>query len=96
MLYALEAMAPTIFKWSESLLSVFKDQLTKCCHGELIQFGYGTILACFFFERVPLLRPHVVFIEMRSQDPRMLQWVEIMARTGGVGGMFKYGNPFFY
>ena len=30
MLYALEAMAPTIYNWVKALLSVFKDQLTKC------------------------------------------------------------------
>ena len=56
MLYALEAMAPIVFNWAEELLPVFKDQLTKCRQGELKQFGYETILTCFFFERVPLLR----------------------------------------
>ena len=30
MLYAIEAMAPTVFNWEEALLLVFKDQLTKC------------------------------------------------------------------
>ena len=30
MLYALEAMAPTVFNWAEALLPMFKDQLTKC------------------------------------------------------------------
>ena len=30
MLYVIEAMAPAIFNWEEALLSVFKDQLTKC------------------------------------------------------------------
>ena len=30
MLYALEAMAPTVFNWAEALLPIFKDQLTKC------------------------------------------------------------------
>ena len=29
-LYAIEAMAPTVFNWVEALLLVFKDQLTKC------------------------------------------------------------------
>ena len=57
MLHALEAMTPMVFNWAEVLLLVFKDKLTKCRQGELKQFGYKTILACFFFERVPLLRP---------------------------------------
>ena len=30
MLYAIEAMEPTVFNWAEALLAVFKDQLTKC------------------------------------------------------------------
>ena len=30
MLYAIEAMAPTVFNWAEALLPIFEDQLTKC------------------------------------------------------------------
>ena len=55
-LHSLEAMEPTIFNWVEALIPVFKDQLIKCRQGELKKFGYGSILACFFFERVPLMR----------------------------------------
>ena len=57
MLYASEAMMPTVYNWVDDLPSVFKDQLTKCRQGEFKQFGYGTILETFFFERVPHLRP---------------------------------------
>ena len=35
MLYAIEAMAPTVFNWAEPKLPIFKDQLIKCCQGEL-------------------------------------------------------------
>ena len=45
MLYAIEAMAPTVFNWAESMLPIFKDQLTKCRQGELKQFVFGSILA---------------------------------------------------
>ena len=85
MLYALEAMAPTVYNRAETLLSVFKDQLTKCWQGELKQFEYGTILATFFFKRVPLLRPQVNFTELRARDPHMLWWVEIMVALVVVG-----------
>ena len=71
MLYAMEAMEPTVFKSAEALLPIFKDQLTKCRQGELKQFGFGSILACFFFERVPQMRTQVVFTELRVRDPRM-------------------------
>ena len=30
MLYAIEAMVPTIFNWEEALLLIFRDELTKC------------------------------------------------------------------
>ena len=66
MLYVMEDMAPTVFNWVKALFPVFKDQLTKCRQGELKQFGYGTILACFFFERVPLLRLQLFFTEVRA------------------------------
>ena len=39
LLYAIEAMAPTVFNWAEALLLVFKDQLTKCRQGELKQLA---------------------------------------------------------
>ena len=29
MMYAIEAMAPTVFNWVEAMLPIFKDQLTK-------------------------------------------------------------------
>ena len=29
-LYAIEAMVPTVFNWAKALLLIFKDQLTKC------------------------------------------------------------------
>ena len=61
MLYAIEAMEPTMFNWAEAMLTIFKDQLTKCRQGEIKQFGFGSILSCFFFERVPQMRPQMVF-----------------------------------
>ena len=71
MIYAIEAMVPTLFNWAKSLLPIFKDQLTKCRKGELKQFIFGSILAYFFFERVPQMRPQVVFTKLRAWDPRI-------------------------
>ena len=88
-------MAPIVFIWAEALLLIFKDQLNKCWQGELKQFGYGSILVCFFFERVPHLRPQVVFTELRARDPCMQRWVRIMACTGVGKGKMKFRDPFF-
>ena len=30
MMYAIEAMAPTVFNWVEAMLPIFRDQLNKC------------------------------------------------------------------
>ena len=38
----------------------------------------------------------MIFIEMRSRDPRMLRWVELMARTGGGRVKRKYDARFFH
>ena len=95
MLYAIEAMAPTVFNWVEVMLPIFKDQLTKCQQGELKQFGFGSILSCFFFKQVPQMRPQVVFTELRAWDPCMLRWVQIMACTRVGRGKVKSGDPFF-
>ena len=95
MLYALEAMEPMVFNLAEALLPVFKDQLTKCRQGELKQFGYGSILACFFFERVPLMRPQVIFTKLRDRDPHMLRRFEVMPRTGGERAKVKFEASFF-
>ena len=95
MLYAIEAMVPTVFNWAEALLPIFKDQLTKCRQGELKQFGFGSILACFCFNQVPSMRPQVVFTYLREQDPHMQKWVWIMARTGASRGKVKFSDSFF-
>ena len=95
MMYALEAMEPMVFNWVEVMIPIFKDQLTKCRQGELKQFGFGSILACFFFEWVPQMRPQVTFQSLRARDPCMLRWVLIMAVIGVGRGRVKFGDPFF-
>ena len=37
----------------------------------------------------------MVFTKLRSRDPHMLWWVEIMACTGDGGTKVNYKNPFF-
>ena len=68
MIYSLECMDPTVFKWEKGLLVALKDQLTKCHKGDLKQFGYESIIVSFFLERVPLLRPQVAITELDERD----------------------------
>ena len=69
MLYALKDMAPTVFNWVEALLPISKDQLTKFRQGELKQFSFGSILACFFFKQLPQMRPLGEFSQSESMGP---------------------------
>ena len=41
------------------------------------------------------MRLQVVFKSLRARDPRMLSWIQVMARTGAGRGRVKFGDPFF-
>ena len=45
---SLRATDGMVFDWCSGLLANLKDQLTRCRLGRQKQFGYGSILACFF------------------------------------------------
>ena len=53
MFYAVECMRPTMYDWSTALLSNMKQQLSDYKMGRVRNFGFGSILSTFFFERVP-------------------------------------------
>ena len=56
-LISLKATNGVVFDWCSGLLANLKDQFTHCHLGRHKQFSYGSILACFFFQRVPVMRP---------------------------------------
>ena len=41
------------------------------------------------------MRPQVNFRSLRAWEPRMLRWVQIMARTGVGRGRVKFSDAFF-
>ena len=57
MQYALECLQPKVFNWCNAVLLVMKEQLTKVKSGRLKNFGYGSILNAFAFEKIPLMQP---------------------------------------
>ena len=59
MFYVVECMRPTVYDWSATLLSNMKQQLSDCKMGRVRNFGFGSILSTFFFERVPGISPRV-------------------------------------
>ena len=73
----------TVFDWCTPLLANMKEQLTYIRRGQTKNFGFGTILCTFFFEKVPALRPRVAVAISSPRDPRMGRWDDLMKRLGG-------------
>jgi hypothetical protein len=58
------------------------------------EFCYASFLCCFFFERVPTLRPRVPVRAGLPSEPRMMRWGQMMPRAGG--GVRGYFTEDFY
>jgi hypothetical protein len=56
---AIQCMNAHIFYWSTTLLECMKSQMTACRQRTHRNFGFGTILCSFFFERVPCFSPQL-------------------------------------
>ena len=73
-----------MLNWAEAILLQMKEKLTMVKSGKTKNFSYGSILITFVLERVPLMQPqHVTLVLAGPRDPRMQQWVELMARHVG-------------
>jgi hypothetical protein len=72
--YSLECIEPWVFNWADAVLRNLKKQLTKSRHGDLKQFGYGSLLVSFFYERVPVYRIQADWHFLGPRDPWMLRW----------------------
>ena len=72
-----------VFDWCTLLLTNMKSQLTSIQKGQTKNFGYGTILCSFFFEKVPGLRPKLSVSISSPRDPQMGRWADLMKCLGG-------------
>ena len=80
MQYTLKCMEPTVFNWSEAILSHIKEQLNKEKGGRKQNLSYGSILISFTLERIPLMQPQHVTLDIASpRYPRMQIWVGLMS-----------------
>ena len=63
---------------------MIKEQLTKAKNGRLKNFGYGSILVAFALERIPMMQPQYIALNVPSPtEPRMQRWVHHMSRHAG-------------
>ena len=69
-----------VFDWSTTLLDCMKRQLTECRMWRHRNFGFGTILCSFFFERVPSLCPRETIGGHKASLPALCRWVTLLSR----------------
>lgn len=90
----IRATEDVIFDWCLGLLANLKDQLTRYWEGRHKQFGYGSILVCFFFQKVPQMRPWATMPSFSTKDPAMLKSLGLLVRLGG-GHQPHFSEDFF-
>lgn len=82
--HALECFQPKVFNWCDVVLVQMKSQLTKVKDGKLKNFGFGSILTAFALEKIPLMQPQYIILDLPSPtEPRMQRWVDHMSRHAG-------------
>jgi hypothetical protein len=92
---AIQCMNAQIFYWSTTLLEVMKRQLTDCRQRAHRDFGFGTILCSFFFERVPCFSPQMTVRGHLVTFPAVCRWATLMPRHGGGRTVESFNDDFF-
>jgi hypothetical protein len=77
---AIQCLNAQIFDWSTTLLECMKRQLTDCRQWTQRNFGIGTILCSFFFERVPSFSPREVVRGHQASFPAVCRWEVLLPR----------------
>ena len=83
MKYAIQFLNAQIFDWSTTLLDCMKRQLKDCRSWTQRNFGFGTILCSFFFERVPSFSPREVVRGHQASLSVICRWAVLLPRQGG-------------
>jgi hypothetical protein len=84
-----------VFDWSTTLLECMKRQLTDFCLWTHRNFGFGTILCSFFFERVSSFSPRVVVRGHHASLLAVCRWAVLLLRQGGGRTNESFDDDFF-
>jgi hypothetical protein len=76
----IQCLNAQLFDWSTTLLDCMKRKLTKCQMRRHRNFGFGTILCAFFFERVPSLSPRDIVRGHIASYPAINKWAALLPR----------------
>ena len=95
---AIDCLQGTIFNWCDALLANLKAQLTKAKTGRLKTFGYGPIVVSFALERIPMLIPQHLTVDISGpQEPKLVRWVAVMARHPDEGAaVVRFTDSYFH
>jgi hypothetical protein len=92
---AVQCMNAQIYDWSTTLLASMTGQLTTCRQRTHRNFGFGTILCSFFFERVPCFSPRMTVQGHLATFPAVCRWAALLPRQGGGRTMEAFNDEFF-
>jgi hypothetical protein len=77
------------------MLVCMKRQLIEFRRHTNKNFGFGTILCSFFFERIPTLSPREIVRGHISSFPTVSMWVVLLPRQGGGRTVEAFDGKFF-
>jgi hypothetical protein len=72
-----------------------KRQLTSCRSQTQRNFGFGTILFSFLFERVPSFNPREVVRGHQASLPAICRWAVLLPQQGGGRINESFDDDFF-
>jgi hypothetical protein len=93
--YAVQCMNAQIYDWSTTLLENMKRQLIDCHQRRHRNFGFGTILFSFFFERTPCFSPRMTVRGHLATFPAVCIWAALLPRQGGGRTTDAFNDDFF-
>lgn len=70
---AVDCFRGTVFNWCDAVLANIKGQLTKAKNAQLKTFGYGALVVSFGLERVLILIPQQLTVEVGlPREPKLM------------------------
>jgi hypothetical protein len=92
---AIQCMNAQIFDWTTTLLASMTGQLTTCRQRTHRNFGFGTILCSFFFDRVPCFSPRLIVRGHLATFPVVCRWAALLPRQGGGRTIEAFNDDIF-
>jgi len=94
---AIDCYRGTIFNWCDAILANMKGQLTREKNRQLKTFGYGPLVVSFALERVPMLVPQHLTVEIGApREPKLTRWVTVMAHHPEEGARVVRFSPEYF